>query len=54
MVGLTPRHLQAAWVSLSSDDVSQALGSLRNIFSPNVKVGPDTLTRTGPRWVFWR
>ena len=35
---LPPRDLQAVWVALSSDDVSASLGSLRNVFSPNVKV----------------
>lgn len=35
---LPPRDLQAVWVALSSDDVSASLGSLRNVFSPNIKV----------------
>lgn len=33
-----PRDLQAVWVALSTDDASASLGSLRNLFSPNVKV----------------
>lgn len=33
-----PRDLQAVWVALSADDVSASLGSVRNLFSPNVKV----------------
>ena len=37
-MAVAPRDLQATWVSLSSDDVSASLGSLRNIFSPNIKV----------------
>jgi len=37
-LALAPRDLQAVWVALSSDDVSASLGSLRNVFSPNVKV----------------
>ena len=31
--------LQAHWVASSSEDVSAALCTLRNIYSPNVKVG---------------
>jgi hypothetical protein len=33
------RDLQAHWVASSSEDVSAALCTLRNIYSPNVKVG---------------
>jgi hypothetical protein len=32
------RDLQAHWVASSSEDVSAALCTLRNIYSPNVKV----------------
>jgi ankyrin repeat protein len=35
---LTARDLQAFWVSDSSDNVSAAVCSLRNMYSPNVKV----------------
>lgn len=37
-MAVPPRDLQAVWVALSADDVSASLGSLRNLFSPNVKV----------------
>lgn len=37
-VAVVPRDLQAVWVALSADDVSGSLGSLRHLFSPNVKV----------------
>ena len=33
-----PRDLQAVWIALSADDVSASLASIRNLFSPNVKV----------------
>lgn len=32
------RDLQAVWVALSADDVSGSLGSMRHLYSPNVKV----------------
>ncbi|KAK6638958.1 hypothetical protein RUM43_007228 [Polyplax serrata] len=34
----SPRDLQAFWVCSSAEDASAALGSLRNIYNPNVKV----------------
>lgn len=34
------RDLQAHWISSVSADVSEALSTLRNIYSPNVKVTP--------------
>jgi hypothetical protein len=37
-MAVPPRDLQAVWVALSADDVSASLGSIRNLFSPNVKV----------------
>lgn len=37
-MAVPPRDLQAVWVALSADDVSASLGSMRNLFSPNVKV----------------
>jgi hypothetical protein len=37
--GLYPRDLQAIWIAASSSDVSASIGSLRNLYSPNVKVG---------------
>ncbi|XP_065582552.1 protein TANC2-like isoform X2 [Artemia franciscana] len=36
--GLYPRDLQAVWIAASSSDVSASIGSLRNLYSPNVKV----------------
>lgn len=33
-----PRDLQAFWVCSSAENASAALGSLRNIYNPNVKV----------------
>ena len=39
-MAVPPRDLQAVWVALSADDVSASLGSIRNLFSPNVKVVP--------------
>ena len=35
---ISPRDLQANWVANSSENVSEAVCSLRNIYSPNVKV----------------
>lgn len=37
-VAVAPRDLQAVWVALSAEDVSGSLGSLRHLYSPNVKV----------------
>ncbi|XP_073839218.1 zinc-RING finger and ankyrin repeat domain-containing protein rolling pebbles isoform X1 [Musca autumnalis] len=34
----SPRDMQSYWVSTVSDNVSAALGSLRNVYSPNLKV----------------
>lgn len=34
----SPRDLQAHWVCSSVENASEALGSLRNIYNPNVKV----------------
>ncbi|KAJ7422917.1 Protein TANC1 [Willisornis vidua] len=33
-----PSHLQALWIGYSTDGLSTALASLRNIYTPNVKV----------------
>uniref|UniRef100_T1IZI4 RING-type domain-containing protein n=1 Tax=Strigamia maritima TaxID=126957 RepID=T1IZI4_STRMM len=38
LLGYTSRDMQALWLCHSSADISSALGSLRNSFSPNVKV----------------
>ena len=35
---LSPRDLQALWLAQSSHNVSQALASTRNMYSPNTKV----------------
>jgi hypothetical protein len=35
---IPPRDLQALWVAQSTEDVSSALGSVRNVASPNTKV----------------
>lgn len=35
---IPPRDLQALWIAQSSSDVSLALGSVRNVASPNTKV----------------
>ena len=35
---MEPRDLQALWVSMSTEDASLALGAVRNVSSPNVKV----------------
>ncbi len=35
---IPPRDLQALWVAQSTGDVSMALGAVRNVASPNVKV----------------
>jgi ankyrin repeat protein len=37
-VDLPSRDLQAIWVSMTTEDVSLALGAVRNVSSPNVKV----------------
>ncbi|NWW82001.1 TANC1 protein, partial [Climacteris rufus] len=36
--GISSSHLQALWVGYSTDGLSTALASLRNIYTPNVKV----------------
>ncbi|KFU92192.1 Protein TANC1 [Chaetura pelagica] len=36
--GISSSHLQALWVGYSTDGLSAALASLRNIYTPNVKV----------------
>ena len=38
LVEMEPRDLQALWVSMSTEDASLALGAVRNVSSPNVKV----------------
>ena len=35
---VAPRDLQAMWVAMTAEDVSVALGAVRNVSSPNVKV----------------
>ncbi|XP_022237488.1 protein TANC2-like isoform X1 [Limulus polyphemus] len=35
---LTPRDLQAYWIQQSTNDITAALTSVRNVYSPNVKV----------------
>ncbi|KAM7355053.1 zinc-RING finger and ankyrin repeat domain-containing protein rolling pebbles isoform 2-T2 [Cochliomyia hominivorax] len=34
----SPRDMQSFWVSTVADNISAALGSLRNVYSPNLKV----------------
>ncbi|XP_009697778.1 PREDICTED: protein TANC1 [Cariama cristata] len=36
--GISSSHLQAFWIGYSTDGLSAALASLRNIYTPNVKV----------------
>ncbi|NXC39243.1 TANC1 protein, partial [Penelope pileata] len=36
--GVSSSHLQALWIGYSTDGLSAALASLRNIYTPNVKV----------------
>ncbi|XP_053116228.1 protein TANC1 isoform X3 [Hemicordylus capensis] len=36
--GISSSHLQALWVGYSTDGLSAALASLRNLYTPNVKV----------------
>ncbi|XP_076322873.1 protein TANC2-like isoform X3 [Tachypleus tridentatus] len=36
--GVLSRDLQALWVHQSTDDISRALSTVRNVYSPNVKV----------------
>uniref|UniRef100_A0A674GP59 Tetratricopeptide repeat, ankyrin repeat and coiled-coil containing 1 n=1 Tax=Taeniopygia guttata TaxID=59729 RepID=A0A674GP59_TAEGU len=36
--GISSSHLQALWIGYSTDGLSTALASLRNIYTPNVKV----------------
>lgn len=43
--GVEPVHLQSYWTCLSTNNLSSALVTARNIFSPNVKVS------TVQRWV---
>ncbi|XP_041450109.1 protein TANC2 isoform X2 [Drosophila obscura] len=35
---LSPRDLQSYWLAGSADNISAALGALRNVYSPNLKV----------------
>ncbi|XP_022248629.1 protein TANC2-like [Limulus polyphemus] len=35
---LAPRDLQAYWIQQSTDDITAALTTIRNVYSPNVKV----------------
>ena len=37
-VEIPPRDLQAMWVAMTTEDVSIALGAVRNVSNPNVKV----------------
>ncbi|XP_060633367.2 protein TANC1 isoform X3 [Anolis sagrei] len=36
--GISSSHLQALWIGYSTDSLSAALASLRNLYTPNVKV----------------
>ncbi|XP_037951151.1 protein TANC2, partial [Teleopsis dalmanni] len=36
--GIIPRDVQSYWMASVTDNISAALGSLRNVYSPNVKV----------------
>lgn len=36
--GMSSSVLQAMWVSCSTDSLSAALASLRNLYTPNIKV----------------
>ena len=38
-VGVSSSILQGLWVSYSSEGLSTALSSLRNLYTPNIKVG---------------
>ena len=40
---VSPRDLQALWIAQSSQDVSDALAYVRNLYNPNVKVSHPTL-----------
>ncbi|XP_026530344.1 protein TANC1-like isoform X1 [Notechis scutatus] len=37
-MGISSSHLQALWIGYSTDSLSAALASLRNLYTPNVKV----------------
>eukprot|EP00095_Tigriopus_kingsejongensis_P002147 maker-scaffold583_size130250-snap-gene-0.13 protein:Tk02147 transcript:maker-scaffold583_size130250-snap-gene-0.13-mRNA-1 annotation:"protein tanc2 isoform x3" len=37
-VDIPPRDLQAMWIAMTTEDVSIALGAVRNVSNPNVKV----------------
>ncbi|NXH11485.1 TANC1 protein, partial [Bucco capensis] len=37
-IGMSSSHLQALWIGYSTDGLSAALASLRNVYTPNVKV----------------
>ncbi|XP_062303331.1 protein TANC1-like isoform X2 [Osmerus eperlanus] len=50
--GVSSSVLQALWVSCSTDNLSAALGSLRNLYTPNVKV--SRLLIMGGASVTWR
>lgn len=39
-VGVSSSILQGLWVSYSTDGLSAALSSLRNLYTPNIKVAP--------------
>ncbi|XP_048668271.1 protein TANC1 isoform X7 [Marmota marmota marmota] len=40
--GISSSHLQALWIGYSTEGLSAALASLRNLYTPNVKCGPQT------------
>ena len=51
LVEMEPRDLQALWVSMSTEDASLALGAVRNVSSPNVKVHSHLQCRQMEPWM---
>lgn len=43
-MGVSSSILQGLWVSYSTDGLSAALSSLRNLYTPNIKVSHPSLT----------
>lgn len=41
-VGVSSSILQGLWISYSTEGLSMALASLRNLYTPNIKVNKET------------
>lgn len=46
--GVSSSHLQALWIGYSTEGLSAALASLRNLYTPNVKVSSPLYSPVSP------